>query len=293
MTISINLQLNGWDADFMRECNLVAALIGKVVSKPVIFTDKPGDADVTLLYPYAIKRSLLERTLSSPSKKMFGQLLREEAENSRVIVVVPENLYHPNWTRLRTALLRSDVPRVTHLPEKFDSRGVRLPYWWNYVSWPELPRPEASYSRYGRMYSLDKLLEPLKRESGAKNRAIWITSSLFGMREAVVDYVRSRIKVDIWGRAGRPFKGPKLGIMRRYQYYFAAENSIGVGYDTEKIPEAWDAGLVPIGLVNQPESDFEPRLLSVSNWDAPFRFPLLAHRPTLDPVLQYLDRHIR
>jgi hypothetical protein len=100
--------------------------------------------------------------------------------------------------------------------------------------------------------------------------------------------------VDIYGRSGIQFEGAKLEIMQKYKYCLTPENTLGFGYCTEKIPESWMAGCVPIGIFPQAFSDFNSNVLL---WDnihdtRPMEEPLLTHRPDLHSVVEYVSRAI-
>ena len=54
-------------------------------------------------------------------------------------------------------------------------------------------------------------------------------------------------KVDGFGKAFDKFeKRSKRDILKEYKFCFCPENSIYPGYITEKLVEAWDAGVVPL-----------------------------------------------
>lgn len=99
-----------------------------------------------------------------------------------------------------------------------------------------------------------------------------------------------RFGLDRYGNAGRRFDGPKVSILEKYRYSVGAENSFGFGYDSEKLPEVWEAGCVPVASFSQPLSDFNPLLVSASSPLVAHEQPLLLDRPSPTRVLDYLDK---
>jgi hypothetical protein len=103
---------------------------------------------------------------------------------------------------------------------------------------------------------------------------------------------------------------PKKTILENYTFALCPENSIGDGYVTEKIPEAFHSGCIPITWCRPQdlEEDFNPGalinlyglsekeikqmlFLLVSNprFVAKLRsIPLLKKRPSIEPLIKFI-----
>lgn len=213
----------------------------------------------------------------------------EQISNSNVSMVMSfENLQHPAWVEFAPKLLHSRIPRTTFFPAEVDPGGARLPYWWNYLDWPQFPRIDASYQRYGRLYSLEKLLTPVVTDRSRFDKACWVGSYLNEPRSSLLRYAESTFGLDVFGTVGTPLVGPKVEVLERYRYAVGAENSLGIGYDSEKIPEAWEAGCLPVSSFVQPFSDFNPLAVDLRYPEESTRHPLLLKEPNAAKVLDYL-----
>ena len=209
-----------------------------------------------------------------------------------MLFISHENLDRPFWWKLYgNFLIKSNVPRLTFWPKTIDPRGCRFPYWYNYLSWKEYPRDD-NYARFGRYYSATELLAPLAINESRKDAVVVISSHLDHPRAAMLEKLGTQQKIEIYGSAGISFKGSKIELMNKYKFAFCAENSVGFGYDTEKIPEAWVAGCIPRAIYLNPFSDFNPAILNI-NPDDPNTYAkvtLLKFEPSLEEVEAYVKK---
>lgn len=275
----------------------------QVVSGASPLRVRDRNADLTLLYPYAfpfssasagaITRSLLHRSRARGGQWVAEALLRrflEVPQSSRILAVSHENLDRSPWNLFGDALRKTTIPRLTSWPRELDPVGFRLPYWWNYVNWPEVPGPgPGNRSRFGRAYDLDVLCGPQKIEAKKRrDRAVWLTSHLDFPRSQILHLLEQRVPVDVV--RGIPW-GSKEALLRGYRYCVVSENSPGYGYETEKLPEARVAGCIPVGYEPNPFSDFnEGAYFFVPPRDLPESLPaLLTTKPSLLPLLKYLS----
>lgn len=275
---------------------MLKVFIEAVASRPVQLTANSTDADLTIVLPFDLAEPLRRRRGFLKTKApSFEALVESVWSHGATLFVSFENLQHPAWAELGNLLSKSSLRRLTSYPRVIDPVGERFPYWWNFLNWPEYPRPEADYPRYGRHYSLARLMEPVPRAtpSARLDRACWVGSYTTGIRESLLDHVERTYGLDRYGEAGARFSGPKSVVLEKYRYCVAAENSFGFGYDTEKLPEAWDAGCVPVGTFCQPMSDFNPRALDPKDPASAHSHPLLLQAPDARPLLDYLDQTIR
>ena len=148
-----------------------------------------------------------------------------------------------------------------------DTRYFRMPHWWNYIDFRDqgVPSPE-SWVRLGQPLLQKELLNPLRWNRLGKERCILVATHLHGQRKFLMDQVSKVLPVDGFGRAfdssiaGATKSGQtKRQLLRDYQFCFCPENSISPGYYTEKIPESYACGSIPIAYVDTHASiDFNP-----------------------------------
>jgi hypothetical protein len=286
------------------ENDLLLRIISRVSGSEVQVVDSIYQADLILAYPYESGRLFfrLKWIFATLFKKKFGQagatILFKwliGASNKPVIFVSHENLDRPYWWKTYgNFLISSDVPRLTFWPKNIDPFGARFPYWYNYINWDSYPRRNF-YTRYGKLYDLDKLMSPLHHDATRDSNAVMISSHLDFPRAALLKNIKTNIKVDVYGGAGLSFDGPKYDLMTKYRYAFCPENSVGYGYDTEKIPEAWIAGCIPLGIYLNPFSEFNSEIVGLKNYDleSAHQVPLLLKKPTLIEIEEYIEKVIR
>lgn len=283
--------------------DLLLLIIQKITGKSASITPNINDADLVLVYPYVTSSlvfkikwllSMLATSahLIDSNKISFRWLLG--IKNKKVLFVSHENLNRPYWwNKLGRFLINSDIPRLTFWPTEIDPIGARFPYWYNYVDWPMYPRGN-SYPRFGRFYKIEELCAPISPTPNRLEKAIAISSHLDHPRGALLKSLESQFRFDIYGSAGSKFESSKLDKMRQYKFAFCPENSVGFGYETEKIPEAWVAGCIPIGIFLNPFSQFNPNLQKIDphNPNTFQNIKLLESEPSLVEIENYVRKII-
>jgi hypothetical protein len=278
--------------DYVRH-GLLNCLLEEVTGRPVRLVADANSADISILTPFDVKRIFRragQRFLGNFVSTDLTQAVRKMPLSPRVLFVSFENLQHPAWREIGSAILSSRLPRLTAFPNSIDPAGERLPYWWNYLDWEKFPRPSFQPVRYGRLYSLQKFLEPLPKTKGRLEKACFVGSYAGGPRELMLTQAERDFGLDRYGEAGERFEGPKVSVLEKYRYSVGAENSFGFGYDTEKLPEVWDAGCLPVATFAQPMSDFNPLAIVPGDPSSAYKNPLLLKEPSPKRVLDYLDK---
>jgi hypothetical protein len=145
---------------------------------------------------------------------------------------------------------------------------ARFPYWmWN-LPWFE-KIDQSNVERYGEPLSIDSLGKSINKRFGVISperfkeldlRAVLVTSYFNSQRKTLFDLTRETLGCDLFGRGIREFEGPKKDLIKKYYTNLCPENSIGEGYITEKIPEAFQAGCIPITYCHPDDlaRDFNP-----------------------------------
>jgi len=149
-----------------------------------------------------------------------------------------------------------------------DARYQRMPHWWNYVDFSDqgVPSPER-WVRLGEPLQQEQLIQPLRWNRSGTQRAAFVASYLNDQRRYLWRQADRALPVDGFGRA---FDGSivdhtrsnfiKRELLRGYRFSLCPENAIAPGYYTEKIPESFACGAIPISYVDRHvEVDFDPR----------------------------------
>lgn len=193
----------------------------------------------------------------------------------------------------------------------------RFPYWMWHLDWPEL-RGVPDYPRYGMPLSIDRLMRPIcetypiDQLSSRLNRAVLFSMHLREPRKRFYELTSNIIGCDGFGGAfgSDNRKQPKMPLMERYRFSLCPENQIGDGYITEKIPEAFHSGCVPITWCRPDDlqEDFNPRaVINLYGLDDAqinevltevlqggrlytdlVREPLLIEQPSLTPLIDFI-----
>jgi hypothetical protein len=198
---------------------------------------------------------------------------------------------------------------------------LRFPNWMWHLDWPEIIN-QPPYERYGMRLSIDRLTSPINtfynREDlcNRHHRAVIFATHLREPRDRLYNLVNQAIGCDGFGKAFEtPVLGPKMPLLEEYTICLCPENSLGDGYITEKIPEAFHAGCIPITWCNPEDlavdfnceavinlfglSDDEiikilRRILGDGQFVNSLRsVPLLKRTPSLEPLYDFLGKSIQ
>jgi hypothetical protein len=149
-----------------------------------------------------------------------------------------------------------------------DGNYCRLPHWLNYVDFRDqgIPSPEH-WVRLGSPLSQEQLIRPLQWNRPGAQRAVFVASYLNAERRFLMQRASLALPIDGFGRAfdlsiadQTRSSFTKRQLLRDYRFNFCPENAISPGYVTEKIPESFACGSIPIGYVDPHVAvDFDPR----------------------------------
>jgi len=194
----------------------------------------------------------------------------------------------------------------------------RFPNWMWHLDWPEIEN-QPPYPRYGMRLSIDRLMRPISETYSVHqlkarfNRAILFSKHLKEPRRRLFHLTKDVIGCDgIGGYFGEDNRHkPKMPVMENYLFSLCPENSIGDGYITEKVPEAFHSGCIPITwcLPEDLAEDFNPEaIVNLYGLDdiecievltelkrggeyfhSLLNQPLLLKRPSLKPIIEFIS----
>lgn len=197
----------------------------------------------------------------------------------------------------------------------YGGRNEYLPLWW--ITSSDLLIPTVS-PYLGKEIHLDELMK--ERVSDYKSRkkfCVAFIGKAYPFRMHALTALSKVGRVDVYGGIARntPRNSAieKFKISQDYKFVFAFENDLFPGYVTEKAPEAWTTGAIPLywgydikkslnpaamlNLMNYPNLDSYVAHVaeiekSESKWLEIANRPLLLERPSLDPVITLLTRKL-
>jgi hypothetical protein len=198
-----------------------------------------------------------------------------------------------------------------------DPKHFRAPYWIEMVDWSGEGITGNQNPRYGRLLDLDRLMQPLGDHFLKRPQiAAIFASHLREPRGTLLKAVKAQIEVKEFGMTFNPNIKNHLesGIIKydelqNFAFNLCPENGMFPGYYTEKIPEAFMAGCLPITWADDNvRVDFNPNAfinlapMSANGFAdlgdilhskaALSRYSgeaLLNKRPTLDPLKHFLS----
>lgn len=146
----------------------------------------------------------------------------------------------------------------------------RAPHWYNYLNLECFGvHTPPHWPRLGQPIEISALLNPISWNSSGLYKAAFITSNLTYKRLQLFKALSVVLPVDGFGSAFNPSIKNQLNsgftkreLLANYQYCFCPENSVALGYYTEKVPEAYISGSIPITYADKDiNQDFNPDAL--------------------------------
>jgi hypothetical protein len=152
-----------------------------------------------------------------------------------------------------------------------DSKNhLRFPYWMEMIDWSHEGLTGNLNPRYGELLSLEKLKSPLGNHFlGRGGSGILLSSHLREPRASIYKALNKIVSVK---GVGAHFDGSiknhhssgflKRDLLNQFTFNICPENGLYPGYYTEKIPEAFYSGCLPITWTDENVAvDFNPNAL--------------------------------
>ncbi|NMW19542.1 MAG: hypothetical protein HKK66_11095 [Chlorobiaceae bacterium] len=196
------------------------------------------------------------------------------------------------------------------------NKHFRLPYWMEMVDWSHEGLQGNKNKRFGKLFSISRMMQPLGRKFLSKPRkAVIFASHLNGPRKHIFFAIKKVIATDGFGKyfdkkiTNHTNSGfEKLHILNDYAFNLCPENKLYPGYYTEKIPEAFLGESLPLTWTDSNVSaDFNPKAflnleqIDWRNFDVLHEFlhsekqltayveqPLLLTAPSIEPFREFI-----
>jgi hypothetical protein len=200
-------------------------------------------------------------------------------------------------------------------------RHFRFPYWMEMVDWSHEGLRGNQNPRFGQLLSISRMMQPLGNDFLKRpRRAAIFSSHLREPRATLVKAVESVISLEGFGpyfdkRIFYHQQGAfsKIHVLQDFAFNLCPENGLYPGYYTEKIPEAFIAGCLPLTWTDANVcADFNPKAfinLEPMSWQdfeplkdiikSPVQLesfaeqPLLTNAPSIEPMKDFLREIVR
>jgi len=224
-----------------------------------------GSADLEIIGPFVSPRAKKMRWVPKPLRKMMLPIAEAASIAMASRKYCPLRLFQTG-ENLRHDHFSADYA-ISHDLGVMSDRHFRFPYWMEMVDWSHEGLIGNRNPRFGALLKLDQLEKPLGRQFLERDRkAILLSSHLRAPRAICMQALQRSIAVDGFGPY---FDGNikdhhhsgflKKDLLASYAFNLCPENGLYPGYITEKIPEAFAAGCLPITWVDESISvDFNP-----------------------------------
>jgi len=279
---------------------------------------KPNQCDLLIIGPFI---NLSKKRLAwcpKPIRPYFSGLSESLASFYNSRKESPLTLFHTG-ENTRFDFIESDYTISFDLGVS-NSKHFRMPYWMEVVDWSIDGVSGNTNPRYGRLLDIDRLMRPLGRDFLIRPQRVAIFAShLREPRGTLLRVVKNQIEVVEFGRSfNSKIKNHlesgliKYDELQLFAFNLCPENGMHPGYYTEKIPEAFMAGCLPITWADENvKSDFNPHaFINLAPMSANYfseltgilhsqkilstyaEQPLLLTRPSIEPLKVYIKEII-
>jgi hypothetical protein len=195
----------------------------------------------------------------------------------------------------------------------YDGRNSYLPLWW--ITSSDILVPTVS-PYLGRPITIDQMMKHREVDFEKREKfCVAFIGKAYPFRMQSIAALSKIGKVDVFGAIARNTKKTraieKFEIAQKYKFVFAFENDHFPGYVTEKLPEAWATGAVPLywgaditrsmnpdAFMNAADyptiEDFVTAVAGVAKspkeWRKIAESPLIINRPSIDGVIMRLSK---
>lgn len=222
---------------------------------------KPNQADLLIMGPFmnfhAKTLKWWPKPLRPAAQTLFNSFSSRRDLPLRVFHSA-ENLRHDTIPADYSISFDLNINSPTHF---------RLPYWMEMINWSHEGIVGNQNPRYGQLMTIERLMQPLgKHFLGRTKAAAFLSSHIREPRKTLFEALQKVIPVTGFGAyfdqniENHHASGfLKQDLLKEFAFNLCPENGMYPGYYTEKIPEAFFAGCLPITWADQNvRVDFNP-----------------------------------
>jgi len=268
-------------------------------------------ADLLILGPFCKQNQKPLRWCPKPLRPLLTKSIESLSSNRKQ---GPLKLFHTQENE-RHDYVEADYSISFDLGVQSE-RHFRLPYWMEMLDWSHEGISSNTNPRYGDLLKISTLMSPLgDRYLNRGGSCALLSSHLREPRGSLFKAVDKLVPTQGFGaffnkeiRSHHASGFLKRDVLKDFSYNLCPENGLYPGYYTEKIPEAFYSGCLPITWADENISvDFNPRsflnlqplfkndfrglrdiLLNREILEAYQSEALLHTKPSLEPLKDYL-----
>jgi hypothetical protein len=197
----------------------------------------------------------------------------------------------------------------------YRGRNAYLPLWW--LTCSDLVVPTVA-PYLGKALTIEEMLQKRPSDLGDRRKfCVAFIGKAYPFRMHALSALSTIGKVDVFGGIARNTRQSraefKYDIAQKYKFVFCFENDLFPGYVTEKAPEAWATGAVPLYWGSDPAGYLNPKSMlnlaefasleeyiervrevnqSDREWTRIASQNLLKKRPNLDEVIRVIRNQL-
>lgn len=223
---------------------------------------KPNQADVLILGPFIKPDSKKLKWCPKPLRPAVNSILNLTPSRANLPLRVfhsAENLRHDTVPAEYSISFDLNISSEQHF---------RLPYWMEMIDWSHEGIAGNQNPRYGKLMSIERLMQPLgNRFLEKKQAAAFLSSHIREPRKTLFEAVQKVMPVTGFGaHFDKTIENHHLSgflkqeLLQEFGFNLCPENGMYPGYYTEKIPEAFFADCLPITWTDENvKVDFNPQ----------------------------------
>lgn len=274
----------------------------------------PTKADLIILGPFLDTEKKKYRWCPKPLRPLTSSVDDSLQKLLNTRKIKPLTLFHTQ-ENVRYDQVKADYSISFDLGVQSD-KHLRFPYWMEMLDWSHEGIIGNTNPRYGELIKISTLMSPLGNQFLARgNSCAMLSSHLREPRGSLYSAIESVIPIQGFGaHFDKSIKDHhssgflKKDILKKFSFNLCPENGLYPGYYTEKIPEAFNSGCLPITWTDENvDADFNPRaflnllpfaikgygsiisqLLEDKNLQRFSNESLLISKPTLEPLKKQL-----
>jgi len=277
---------------------------------------QPAKADLLILGPFIDPPKKKYGWLPKPVRPLACSMGKTYKEIVKDRKYEPLKIFHTQ-ENARYDQVKADFSISFDLGVQSDNH-FRLPYWMEMLDWSHEGVTGNTNPRYGELIKISTLMNPLgNRFLRRGNSCAMLSSHLREPRGSLYKAIEKIIPIQGFGAYfNKSIKDHhssdflKKDILEKFTFNLCPENGLYPGYYTEKIPEAFNSGCLPITWADENISvdfnptaflnlqplfknnfyDLEDKLFNKSTIEGYQTESLLKEKPSLEHLKAYLKR---
>lgn len=228
----------------------------------------PTKADLLILGPFLDPQKKKYGWCPKPLRSLVSSVDQPLQELLNTRKYQPIKLFHTQ-ENVRFDQVQADYSISFDLGVQSD-KHLRFPYWMEMLDWSHEGITGNTNPRYGELMKISTLMSPLGKQFLARgNSCAMLSSHLREPRGSLYRAIEKIISTQGFGsHFDKSIKDHhssgflKKDILEKFSFNLCPENGLYPGYYTEKIPEAFNSGCLPITWADENISaDFNPNAL--------------------------------